>query len=202
MKKKFFKIPAAGVILIGIAAAGFLFSQRPPGPMGFFAEPALTLRNWFLQSSDKVKAGGETLSKPGYLMSRWFPATVPSTVMGTLVQNTVYPDVFLADNLGKISEEPFHVSWWYRTEFPLAADPGKGPVRIAFDGISYRANVWLNGTKIAGASEAFGPFRRFEFDATAAARAGRQQRPGGRSLPSQTGRTGYRIRRLESRPSR
>ena len=40
-------------------------------------------------------------------------------------------------------------------------------VQTRVDGINYRANVWLDGKKVADASEAYGAFRRFEFDVTA-----------------------------------
>ena len=34
---------------------------------------------------------------------------------------------------------------------------------LHFDGINYRANIWLNGQKIADASDVLGTFRAFEF---------------------------------------
>ena len=152
------------------------YSQRPP--MGARMEApteadyALTLRNWFIQSSAKVTAGGEQISQPGLLMDRWYPANVPATVLGTLVQNNVHADLYFGDNLKRIPGDDFKVSWWYRTEFPLTADPSKTAFKLEFDGINYRANIWLNGKKIADASEAYGAFRRFEFDVTAAAARG------------------------------
>ena len=108
------------------------------------------------------------ISQPGLLMDRWYPATVPATVLGTLVQNNVHADLYFGDNLKNIPADDFKVSWWYRTEFPLTADPSKAAFKLEFDGINYRANIWLNGKKIADASEAYGAFRRFEFDVTAA----------------------------------
>jgi exo-1,4-beta-D-glucosaminidase len=136
------------------------------------ADYALILRNWFIQSSAKVKTGGEQISQPGLLMDRWYPANVPATVLGTLVQNNVHADLYFGDNLKNIPGDDFGVSWWYRTEFPLTADPSKTAFKLEFDGINYRANIWLNGKKIADVSEAYGAFRRFEFDVTAAAAPG------------------------------
>ena len=166
------KAPAFFCLLITILT-GSLYSQRPPmgGRMEipFEADYALTLRNWFIQSSTRVKAGGEQISRPGLLMDRWYPATVPATVLGTLVQNNVHADLYFSDNLKNIPGDDFKVSWWYRTEFPLTADPSKTTFKLEFDGINYRANIWLNGSKIADVSEAYGAFRRFEFDVTAAA---------------------------------
>lgn len=172
-----FRALIVAVALVSIAA-GTAFAQRPPrrGPMGPVGEGefAQTLTNWFIQASAKVADGGEKISAPGLVMNRWYPATVPATVMGTLVQNNVYTDIYVGDNLKKISSDPFQGSWWYRTEFPLTADPSKTTFKIEFDGINYRANVWLNGKKVADASVAYGAFRRLEFDVTAEAVRGGQ----------------------------
>jgi exo-1,4-beta-D-glucosaminidase len=174
--------PSSRALIVAVAlvaaVAGTAFAQRPPrrGPMGLMGEGEFgqTLTNWFIQESAKVAASGDQVSAPGLAMNRWFPATVPATVMGTLVQNNVYTDIYVGDNLKRISPEPFQGSWWYRTEFPLTADPSKTTFKLQFDGINYRANVWLNGKKIADASEAYGAFRRLEFDITTAAVRGGQ----------------------------
>ena len=108
-------------VLITILAGSLhsQYSQRPP--MGARMEApteadyALTLRNWFIQSSAKVTTGGEEISQPGLLMDRWYPANVPATVLGTLVQNNVHTDIFFGDNLKNIPGDDFKVSWWYRT---------------------------------------------------------------------------------------
>ena len=46
-------------------------------------------------------------------------------------------------------------------------------VWLHFDGINYRANVWLNGKKIADAADVAGAFRVFEFNVTAWIQAGK-----------------------------
>ena len=101
--------PSCRALIVAVAlvatAAGTAFAQRPPrrGPMGPMGEGdfAQTLTNWFIQASAKVAEGGEKVSAPGLAMNRWYPATVPATVMGTLVQNNVYPDIYVGDNLKK-----------------------------------------------------------------------------------------------------
>jgi exo-1,4-beta-D-glucosaminidase len=146
--------------------------------------------NWRIQSSSAVKETGETLSTPRYEAAGWFPASVPSTVVGALVEDKVYPDPFYAMNLRAMpgcgypvgsnfanlpmpDDSPFRNSWWYRTEFQIpAADRGRR-LWLHFDGINYSANVWLNGRKIADADEVAGAFRRYEFDITDAAQPGR-----------------------------
>jgi exo-1,4-beta-D-glucosaminidase len=127
---------------------------------------------WLLQSSAKVAAGGEEISRPGFSAAGWYPAAVPGTVLGNLVRNRVYTDIYVGKNLASIPAEPFETSWWYRTGLKLADDPAQPIVRLEFDGLNYRANVWFNGKKIAAADKMAGAFRRFEFDVTALAKPG------------------------------
>ena len=49
---------------------------------------------------------------------------------------------------------------------------GGRAVFLNFDGINYRANIWLNGQRLADAREAAGAFRRYSLDVTRWARAG------------------------------
>jgi len=47
------------------------------------------------------------------------------------------------------------VSWWFRKE--LEVSPARGThASLQLDGINYRANVWLNGERIAGSDEVVG----------------------------------------------
>ncbi len=125
---------------------------------------------WSIQQSDKVTAGGAALSEEGAQVEGWYKATVPSTVMGALtLENGMYAGLLDAENYKKADRTPFDSSWWYRTEFDLAGLDGK-VVDLLFEGLSYRANVWLNGEQIASADETFGTFRRWSFDITALAR--------------------------------
>lgn len=122
-------------------------------------------KGWMLQSADKVGAQGADISRPGFRPTGWLPTAVPSTVMAALVQNGVHQDLFVGQNLARISAEPFKQGWWYRTEFREDAAPGTH-TRLHFDGLNYRANIWLNGKKIAGKEEIAGAFRTFDLDIT------------------------------------
>lgn len=144
----------------------------PQGPsrnqanLRILPETTLNLSEWFIQSSAKLHEGGEVLSKPGLIIDRWYPAQVPSTILGTLVDNNIYEDAFFGKNLENIKPDDFKVSWWYRTEFLLTAFPGKNFAHLELDGVNYRANIWLNGQKVADSTQIYGPFRRFDLDIT------------------------------------
>jgi exo-1,4-beta-D-glucosaminidase len=184
------RIPRSGIIprrraaALGLAAlvAGLALTvsaqyrpgmqdQRPnpkPLPRLAFDQTVNLSELWNIQSSGKVKGTGEEISKPGFKIENWYPAVVPSTVLGTLVQNNVYSDLFFGRNLEKVPTEPFAVPWWYRKEFIVPPSRGPAVTRLEFDGINYRANIWLNGKKVADASTVFGAYRRFSIDVSAA----------------------------------
>lgn len=123
-------------------------------------------RGWHVASSEKINENGAQLSSPGYKTNDWYSAVVPSTIMGTLVKNNLYPDLFMGDNLSKVPVKQFEKAWWYRNEFSLPKDLKDKTVKLEFDGIVYRANIWLNGKKIGDSASVKGVFRRFVFDVT------------------------------------
>jgi exo-1,4-beta-D-glucosaminidase len=98
-------------------------------------------------------------------MSDWIPATVPTTVLAALVRHGNYgKDIFIGTNLAKISPAPFTNSWWFRKEFSVTKAQAAENVDLIFNGINYRANIWLNGEQIADAENTFGASRIFKFD--------------------------------------
>ena len=144
---------------------------------------------WQLQSSAKLAAAGDTISTAAFKADGWYRTSVPSTVVGALVANNVYPDPFFGMNLRAIpgtsypigrnfsplampADSPFRVSWWYRKAFIVPAAARGRHVTLHFDGITYRANIWLNGRQIARAEDVAGTFRLYEFDITRDARPG------------------------------
>ena len=154
-------------------------------------DPATTVLrdNWFIQPSADVHADGEAISSVGFSTRDWYPATLPSTVMSALVEDKVYPDPYTGMNLRSIPgttypifedfsnipmppASPFRQSWWYRTEFKLPPEYSGKTVWLGFDGINYRANVWMNGVQIASSENLAGTWRLFNLDVTSAAKPG------------------------------
>jgi exo-1,4-beta-D-glucosaminidase len=117
---------------------------------------------WAIESSTKVDAKGDIISKHGYDASKWYKTSVPATVMAALIANNEYPDIFMGDNIKLVDTARFIKPWWYRNEFNIE-DISKN-TELIFEGINYRANVWLNGTKIASADSLFGAFRIFKIN--------------------------------------
>ncbi len=122
--------------------------------------------HWQIQSSDKVKASDETISTSNFKPQNWYEAKIPSSTLGSLVDDGVFKNVFFNRNLENIPTSLFDNPWWYRRTFNIdKVDPGQ-TFRLRFNGISYRADVWLNGKKIASADTIEGSFRQFILDVT------------------------------------
>ena len=138
---------------------------------------------WLLQSSAKVGTDGAVISSTTYHPTEWYSVTVPSTVVGALVEAGLYKDPFFGMNLRDIPgttfkiganfvhtamdpSSPYAVPWWYRTTFRVPASMLGKRVRLNFDGINYRANIWLNGKRIADSAAVAGTYRRYELDIT------------------------------------
>src|SRR6266436_5351397 len=154
------------------------------------ADGDITLREgWAVQSSAKVSAGGETVSTFGFDASSWYKTSVPNTVFAVLVENGVHKDPYFGMNLRSVpgvsyaigsefanlempENSPYAVPWWYRKEFEVSAQFSGRTVWLAFHGINYRANIWINGRKVAGSDQVAGAFRRYEFNVTQFVRAG------------------------------
>jgi len=139
-------------------------------------------KNWQIQSSCEAKATGDQISVAGFDASAWHKADIPATVVGALVTDKTYRDPNYATNLDSFpgmshsnkqlfanmdmpDDSPFKCSWWYRIEFssPAAADKN---VWLNFLGINYRANIWVNGQKIADTNDVAGTYRAYEFNIT------------------------------------
>lgn len=128
-------------------------------------DPVLISSGWELQTAAKVPHAGAEISRVGFQAADWHPATVPGTVLTSLVNDKVYPEPLYGENNrpDKIPESLCHTSWWYRTTFKVPDSYGGKKVWLNFDGINYAAEVWVNGQK-AGTMR--GAFARGIFDIT------------------------------------
>jgi exo-1,4-beta-D-glucosaminidase len=92
--------------------------------------------------------------------SKWIDAVVPGTVLGNLIDQGVYDDLFVAgndgtkdvhfaDNMAKIPFQDFEKPWWYATSFELPADQAGKRVNLNLQGISYMADIYVNGVKLS-----------------------------------------------------
>jgi exo-1,4-beta-D-glucosaminidase len=117
---------------------------QTPGPAPTVSSIELT-SGWSLKSANNVTDPGTTISTVSYNVSSWYPITVPSTVMAGLIANNVYSNVFFGTNLQSVPDLT-NQNWWYRGQFNAVAGGSGQQYWLRFKGISYRAQIWLNGT--------------------------------------------------------
>jgi len=145
------------------------------------------LKEWMLQSSTQVTDADSMVSTSDFNSEKWVKAQVPTTVLRALVKAGIYPDPHFdlndlkipdaSDDLSKRLDlnryshlkgvpNPFKDPYWFRTTFRIPKEEKGRQVWLNFDGINYRADVWLNGKQIAGAQEMAGMFQRFKYNVT------------------------------------
>jgi hypothetical protein len=124
---------------------------------------------WRVQRDSQVSANGESLSQPGFKDDDWVVATVPATTLSSFWNAGALADPNYGDNQLMISDSFFYADFWYRDEFTAPAVPQGKHVWLNFDGINWKADVFLNGRKL-GRIE--GGFMRGRFDVTNYLRAG------------------------------
>ena len=126
---------------------------------------------WAIQSSSAVSAPPRAVSRPGFSTSDWIPVTLPTTVLAGLVADGEYHDLYTGTHLEDVWAPRFDVPWWYRTEFSLDDEPG-ARTQLHLDGINDRADIYVNGTRVADRDRVAGAFRTYVFDVTDLVHAG------------------------------
>src|ERR1700678_2990822 len=184
--RSYFTSAAAAIIALALALSPTRLSADTHAAE---AKKLFLHSDWTLQSSCKINATGEQISTAGFNTNGWHSTTVPSTVVAALVADTTYPDPYYGKNLRDIpgteypigknfsllsmpQDSPFRCSWWYRTEFRLPESFAERKVWLHFGGINNRANIWLNGHKIADAKDVAGAYRTYEYEISAHLQAG------------------------------
>jgi hypothetical protein len=118
---------------------------------------------WELAEVDKVIANTQSIFSQNYNSANWYNAVVPGTVLTTLVQQGVYPDPYMGLNNLVIPDSLCRKDWWYRIAFTCPHAEANKQAWLQFDGINYKADVWLNG-KLIG--KLHGAFVRGNFNIT------------------------------------
>ena len=141
-------------------------------------------QDWRLQSACKLQVEGPAIAATEFPVADWLKTTVPSTVLAAQAAAGAVPDPYFGSNLRQIpgasypighnfsnlpmpQDSPYHCGWWYRTEFNAPVATLKdGRYWLHFGGINYRADIWLNGHKVADTTKVAGAYRTYDFDVT------------------------------------
>jgi hypothetical protein len=141
------------------------FTVKPKAAPAAEADGRLNLAggSWRLQRSSLTNGAGEAISKPGYQDGEWLAATVPGTVLTSYLNVGAIPDPNFGENQLYISDSFFYSDFWYRTEFTAPAVDSGRSAWLNFDGVNWKADVYLNGEKLGRVE---GGFMRGCFDVT------------------------------------
>lgn len=136
--------------------------------VGFAQQPYELNSGWKCAPISKVKVTGKEISTPAFSLADWQPATVPGTVLTTLLDNKQIPDPFYGMN-NKHIPDIYHTgrdyyTYWFVKDFKEEAQTGE-QVWLQFRGINYSCDVFLNGKKLTDKPHT-GMFLRKTFNIT------------------------------------
>jgi hypothetical protein len=187
----FYKWELAALLVLpaSLLAAEPSFPAVDSEPLGNVPKDAVVLHEaWRMRESVLAGNDGAAISRVGFKTAGWYDTSVPATALGVLVRHGIYPDPYIGTNnmlipdasddhnqrlkLGRYSHlpdksNPWAKPYWFRKEFRLPTNYRGQKVWLHLDGLNYRADVWLNGQKIADAKDVAGMFKRFRFEVSA-----------------------------------
>ncbi|HXX64221.1 MAG TPA: glycoside hydrolase family 2 TIM barrel-domain containing protein [Bacteroidota bacterium] len=124
---------------------------------------------WICTNYKSVKLAGEDLSKLSSTLSNWLPATVPGTVLTTLLNNKLVSDPYFGMNNTHIPDiydaGRDAYTYWFVKDFQWAAPTGTQQVYLRFRGVNYGCDIYLNGQKLTRQTH-YGMFLRQAFNIT------------------------------------
>ena len=141
---------------------GFLMQPSPTPPRRSDGSTVLAGGGWRLKRAEQET--GETLSKLGFDAGEWMIATVPGTTLTSYLNAGAIPDPNFGQNQLHLSDSYFYADFWYRTEFLTPATEAGQHTWLHFDGVNWKAEVFLNGESLGHID---GGFLRGVFDVTA-----------------------------------
>jgi exo-1,4-beta-D-glucosaminidase len=111
---------------------------------------------YVLQDGWTVEEGGHT-----------YHTSIPVTAMGVLLGNGVYTeDVLSGLNYKQLDRSRFDHPWSFCKQFSLPPLRHGQHVFLKIDGLSFSANIFVNGSQVATRDTVRGPFRQYMLDIT------------------------------------
>ncbi|MCZ4224231.1 glycoside hydrolase family 2 protein [Pedobacter rhodius] len=106
---------------------------------------------WLCANIKDVNSNGNQISNQSFSLNNWITATVPGTVLTTLLNNKKIPDPFYGMNNERIADVyktgNDYYTYWFVKDFDERA-VGNEQVWLQFRGINYKADIFLNGKKV------------------------------------------------------
>lgn len=146
-----------------IGTGGVKYVAKPIPAMQADGKQYLTGGNWKVQRASLVEGKGETISGLNYKDNDWVPATVPGTVLSSYLNIGALPDPNYGAQQLMISDSFFTADFWYRDVFNVPLSYKGKSVWLNFDGINWKADIYINGKYLGDIK---GAFIRGKFDVT------------------------------------
>lgn len=154
-------------LFVLLLVPSFLYVGCRKAPVGSDAKVVSLTSDWKMQPTNKLKGiEDKAISENSFDAQSWYKAEVPGTVLGALALNDVIEDPTFGVNMQKLDTVKYKLNqpWWFRTSFKVSADELKKSVSLRFNGICYRADLWINGKKVADKNDFAGTYRQFTFN--------------------------------------
>ncbi len=124
---------------------------------------------WQCINIKKVKYNGEKISEPSFRLKGLMKATVPGTVLTTMLNNKMIPDPFYGMNNEKIPDiyntGSDYYTYWFVKDFSEKITNAEEQVWLHFRGINYSCDIFLNGHKLND-KRFYGMFLRQQYNIT------------------------------------
>ena len=161
----------AAVAALSGASLACAESAYAPTTVGAGSGTVTAIARWQMQSSASAQESGADISATGFSTHDWYPVSGRATVMAGLLESGKFDNLFYGDNLRAVEDPdasgtPFATSWWYRSEFTLAAGASGTRTLLRINGMIPSADVWLNGHLVADQTVVAGAYPVNEFDVT------------------------------------
>jgi mannosylglycoprotein endo-beta-mannosidase len=124
---------------------------------------------WQCINVKKIKDNGTKISLPSYKLKGFMQATVPGTVLTTMLNNKLIPDPFYGMNNEKIPDIYYtgrdYYTYWFVKDFSQKPGDDDRQVWLHFRGINYSCDIFLNGHKLNDQTF-YGMFLRQQYNIT------------------------------------
>jgi mannosylglycoprotein endo-beta-mannosidase len=108
--------------------------------------------NWKAKRATDVLIDGNEITSGGFRPVGWIDATVPGTILTTLLKNGLVPDPFFGMNNDLIPDiydtGRDYYTYWFYTEFEIQDLSDSQEAWLCFRGINYFAEIFLNGKRV------------------------------------------------------
>jgi mannosylglycoprotein endo-beta-mannosidase len=126
-------------------------------------------QGWKARKASEVTVDGCQLTKSEPDLSGWISATVPGTILTTLVNNGLMPDPYFGMNNEDIPDiytvGRDYYTYWFLTRFSTEGIDSSKQIWLKFRGINYFAEIYLNGKRL-NENKHEGMFLRLKYNIT------------------------------------